>query len=53
MPCVQLLLSHSTSPQGPDLVGVAHMESPTINDIHDHPEAKHIGVKVEIGLIFM
>jgi len=23
----------------------------TINDIHDHPGVKHLGVKVELGLI--
>ena len=49
------LLSHSIrsspiafAPQGPDLVGQAHIESPsgnTINDIHDHPEDKQLGVK--------
>jgi len=43
------------TPQGPDLVGQAHMESPfnTINDIHDHPGTKQSGVKVNIRLILM
>lgn len=54
MPCLQVFLSHSITPLGPELVGRVHMESPsgiTIDNIHDHPETKQFGVKVEIGLI--
>ena len=44
--------------QGPDMVGQAHMEKPplairSMTDTHDHPEANQLGVKVEIGMIFM
>ena len=46
----------AVAPRGPDLVGQAHMESPsgnTFNEIHDHPGAKQFGVKIVIKLIFM
>ena len=36
------------TPQGPELVGGAHMDNPSgnsVNDIHNHPEAKQLEFK--------
>jgi len=50
---VAMLLSHSIHSSGTRL-GWKHTwkPGPFGNDIHDHPAAKQLGVKVEIGLIF-
>jgi len=53
-----MFLSHSIHSSGARIGGTsAHGESlchgNTSNDIHDHPGAKQIGMKVEIGLILM
>ena len=56
MPHSQVLLSQALLLWGQTWWDECTWRSPsgnTINDIHDHPEAKQLGVKMEIGLILI
>lgn len=56
VPYSQMFLSHSTCSAGVGLGEPSKYGEPplaTANDIHDHPQAEQLGVKVETTLTFM